>query len=56
MPKKRPVVVEALVEGFGGELVFKPVELESQKDIKKLLETKNSVIKENLKKELKLRN
>lgn len=53
MPAKK-ITVDVLVEGNGGELVFQPITV-SAKDVKKLLLTKNSMIKSNLKKELKLR-
>jgi len=55
MAKKKGVLIDVLVEGSAGELVFAPVEIKKQSDIKKLLETKNSMVRENLKKELKLR-
>jgi hypothetical protein len=52
MGKKKGIILDMLLEGNGGELVFAPVTIEKKSDIKKLLETKNSVIRENLKKEL----
>ena len=55
MPKKKGYKIDMLMEGAGGELVFAPVEINKQSDVKKLLETKNSMIRDNLKKELKLR-
>ena len=52
MAKKKAIVVDTLIEGQGGELIFAPVEVKSKKDIKRLLETKNSMVRSNLKKEL----
>ena len=53
--QKKSLIVETLLESTGGDLVFVPVEIRNQSDVKKLLETKNSVISENFRKELKLR-
>ncbi len=52
MARKKALKIDMLIEGAGGELVFAPVEIKKQSDVKKLLETKNSMIRENLKKEL----
>lgn len=53
MPKKKSVFVDMLVEGRGGELIFAPVEAAGRNGVKKLLQTKNSMVRENLKRELK---
>lgn len=49
MPKRqRKITIDVLVEGRGGELVFRPVQA-SKDDLRELLEaTKNSVIKHNV--------
>ncbi len=54
MPKKKGIIVETLMEGLGGELVFRPVEFNKPADARKLLETKNSMLKDNVKKSLEL--
>lgn len=51
--KSKTVTIDVLVEGNGGELVFAPVKA-SKDDFKELLEiSKNPLIRENLKRELK---
>lgn len=53
LEKKQIHKIDVLVEGAGGELEFKTVEV-SADNIKELLETtKNPVVRENLKRELK---
>ncbi|PIU21434.1 MAG: hypothetical protein COT15_02295 [Candidatus Diapherotrites archaeon CG08_land_8_20_14_0_20_34_12] len=53
MAGKKPIKIDMLVTGPGGELMFKTVEV-TPDNVKELLETTTDpVIKHNLKKELK---
>jgi hypothetical protein len=47
-PKERKITLDVLVEGPGGELVFRPVQA-SKSDLKEVLEaSKNPVLKHNV--------
>ncbi len=52
--KKKKVVIEMLMEGTGGDLIFKPVEFETKTALKKAVEKEtNTMLKHNLKKAAK---
>ena len=53
MPKKK-VTIEVLMEGPGGDLVFKPVEFDTKAKLKQLAkQEKNPVLKHNFEKAVK---
>lgn len=51
--KDKPVVIEVLMEGPGGELYFQPVEATPEHLEELIKATQNSMIKHNLEKQLK---
>ncbi len=52
--KEKPLTIEVLVEGPGGELFFQSVEATPEHLEELLKTTKNSVIKHNLQKQIEL--
>ncbi|MFH0969966.1 MAG: hypothetical protein V1776_00700 [Candidatus Diapherotrites archaeon] len=50
--KEKPIIVEILTEGPGGELYFQPIEATPEKLEELIEKTKNSMIKHNLEKQI----
>jgi hypothetical protein len=50
--KEKPVIIEVLMEGPGGELYFQPIEATPDHLEELIAATKNSMIKHNLQKQL----